>query len=128
MPFRYNWYFNVVKPMLDGWCMFLDDDDELRSEPKNPGSDTNKMFLYKVNIAGRVVPNDQNFGGKPVLNDISGLSVVFHSSEMVDWRPQRGGDYDFISEMHAKCYVVWVNRILSATQTGGNNGNRKDLD
>ena len=27
--FLYNYYFNVVKPFLNGWCQYLDDDDEI---------------------------------------------------------------------------------------------------
>jgi len=124
--FVYNYYFNIMKPSINGWCMFLDDDDELVMTPIAP-INPNCIYLYKVKIKKRIVPSDRNFGKRPVLNDVSGLSIVFHSSRMVDWKPQRGGDYDFISEMYDNNVTIWVNRVLSRTQTGGNFGKRNDL-
>ena len=124
--FIYNYYFNLVKPYLNGWCLLLDDDDELLHTINIDFVPPN-IYLYKVKIGERIVPNKENFGNRPVLNDISGIGIVFHSSQMVDWMPQRGGDFDFITAMYEKNNPVWVDEILSGTQTGGNFGKRNDL-
>jgi hypothetical protein len=126
-PFIYNYYFNIVKPYLNGWCIFLDDDDELLMKPEFEKNIKN-IYLHKVNIIIKTVPSDNNFGKTPVVNDISGIGIVFHSSQMVDWTPQRTGDYFFISELYRNNNPVWINKILSKTQTGGNFGKRNDLN
>lgn len=124
--FIYNYYFNVVKQFLNGWCLYLDDDDELLITPEFL-NDTNNIYLHKVDIGIKIVPSSHNFGRKPVLNDISGLGIIFHSSQMIDWKPQRGGDYEFISNLFEKYNSVWVDRVLSKTQIGGNWGKRNDI-
>ena len=125
--FIYNYYYNVVKPFLTGWCLFLDDDDILSMSPNFDKNDKNNIYLYRVDIGKKIVPLDSNFGKFPVLNDISGLSVIFHSSKMIEWLPQRGGDYSFISKMYEITNPVWINKIISKTQSGGNFGKRNDL-
>lgn len=125
--FIYNYYFNVVKPFLDGWCMFLDDDDELLIKPSFENNLKN-IYLYKVDIGIKIVPDYLHFGKTPVLNNISGLGIIFHSSQMVDWKPERGGDYNFISELYKTNNPVWINEIISKTQKGGNFGKRNDLN
>lgn len=125
--FIYNYYFNVVKPFLKGWCLFLDDDDVLCYVPNLP-SDTKTIQLYKVDVGIKIVPTDENWMKRPVLNDVSGLSIIFHSTEMINWKPQRGGDYGFITEMYDKSKVEWINKVLSKVQTAGNFGKRNDLE
>jgi hypothetical protein len=126
--FIYNYYFNVVKPYLNGWCLFLDDDDELLIKPEFNENMINNIYLYKIDIGIKIVPSINNFGKFPVINDISGLGIIFHSLQMIDWIPQRTGDYSFISEMYKKNNRVWIDKILSKTQIGGNFGKRNDLD
>lgn len=126
--FIYNWYFNVIRPFLNGWCFILDDDDELLMTPKFNKDNIENIYLYKVNIIKKVVPSNENFKKFPVLNDISGIGIIFHSSKMINWLPQRGGDYSFISTLYKTSNPVWIDEILSKTQTGGNIGKRNDLE
>lgn len=124
--FIYNHYINVVRPFLDGWCMILDDDDQLVSRPGYL-NDARHITLHKVNVGDRVVPPSYLFGQPPVLNNISALGIIFHSSQMVDWNPQRGGDFDFISNLYSRYKTIWINRVIAASQTGGNFGKRNDI-
>ena len=126
--FIYNYYFNVVKPYLNGWCLFLDDDDELLIKPEFNENNIKNIYLYKIDIGIKIVPSVNNFGNFPIINDISGLGIIFHSSQMVDWKPQRTGDYSFISEMYQNNNSIWIDKILSKTQVGGNFGKRNDLN
>lgn len=125
--FIYNYYFNIINPFLNGWCLFLDDDDEILSLPSYDENIKNNIYLFRVDINKKIVPSMNNFGNPPVLNDISGIGIIFHSSKMIEWKPQRGGDFDFISELYKKNNPVWNKNILSGTQIKGNFGNKKDL-
>lgn len=125
--FIYNYYFNIIKPYLNGWCLFLDDDDELLMSPIFNDKNFKNIYLFKIDISSKIVPSIKNFNKSPILNDISGLCILFHSTQMVDWVPHRGGDYTFISELYNKYQPVWCDNILSRTQTKGNFGNAVDL-
>jgi hypothetical protein len=46
---------------------------------------------------------------------------------MVRFTPQRGGDYQFITEMYNKCRTVWRDEVVASVQIKGNFGNRTDL-
>ena len=125
-PFIYNYYINVVRPFLMGWCMILDDDDQLVTRPSYL-NDIRYITLHRVDVGNRIVPSDELFGKQPVLNNISALGIIFHSSQMIPWNPQRGGDFDFISNLYSRHKVVWLNRVVAVSQTGGNFGKRNDL-
>lgn len=125
-PFIYNYYFNVVRPFLMGWCMILDDDDKLVARPGYL-NDINHITLHRVDVGKRIVPPDDLFGKEPVLNNISALGIIFHASHMIPWNPQRGGDFDFISTLYSRYKPIWLNCVVAVSQTGGNFGRRNDL-
>jgi GR25 family glycosyltransferase involved in LPS biosynthesis len=125
--FIYNYYFNIVKPFLHGWCLFLDDDDMLIDKPSFNYNDVNKVNVFKVDLNWKIVPSDVNFGKRPVLNDINTSCVVVHSSKLINWIPNRGGDFDFINGLFRQYYFNWINKILVKSQEGGNFGRRNDL-
>jgi len=124
-PFIYNHYFNIVKPFLKGRVMFLDDDDMLVETPAE-NCTANGFNLYRVRVGERVIPDDAHW--KTItLNHISGISVMAWSHQLPDWNPQRGGDYDLINYMAQHYTPRWIDRVISAAQTRGNNGKRNDL-
>jgi len=122
--FPYNLYLNVVRPFLDGWCLILDDDCQLVSRPIIP-KNKREIVISKVDIRSRVVPEE--WQQEPKFGDIDMGGILFHSSQMVDFTPQRGGDYKFIHEMFKKSKTIWNDNVLVQMQTGLNQGNRKDL-
>jgi len=122
-PFIYNLYLNVVKPFLKGSCMILDDDCQLMASPKL--TKKGQIILSKVDIRKRIVP--VKFKQEPKFTDIDMGGIMFHSEDMVDFRPQRGGDFDFIKEMYDKCTTVWNDEVIVQMQTGLNHGKRNDL-
>ena len=123
-PFVSNYYLNIVRPFVNGWCMVLDDDDELLATPTVPLY-PDEIVIHRVNVGHKVVP--AKLLAEPVLNDINSSCIVFHSSRMEDWNPQRGGDFDFISKMYKNNKVMISDTLVAAAQTGGNFGNRTDL-
>jgi len=121
-----NYYFNIIKPFLKGWCFYLDDDDKNISKINVKKLDSNKIYIARAIVNGRKLPNSKNFGRNVVLNDISTLCIICHSSKIVDWTPQCGGDYYFISEMYKKYECVWVDEVLSSVQDNLGKGSRID--
>ena len=121
-----NYYFNIIKPFLKGWCFYLDDDDKNISKINVKKLDSNKIYIARAIVNGRKLPNSKNFGRNVVLNDISTLCIICHSSKIVDWTPQCGGDYFFISEMYKKYECVWVDEVLSSVQDNLGKGSRID--
>ncbi len=121
-----NYYFNIIKPFLKGWCFYLDDDDKNISKINVKKLDSNKIYIARAIVNGRKLPNSKNFGRNVVINDISTLCIICHSSKIVDWTPQCGGDYYFISEMYKKYECVWVDEVLSSVQDKLGKGSRID--
>lgn len=121
-----NYYFNIIKPFLKGWCFYLDDDDKNISKINVKKLDSNKIYIARAIVNGRELPNSKNFGRNVVINDISTLCIICHSSKIVDWTPQCGGDYYFISEMYKKYECVWVDEVLSSVQDHLGKGSRID--
>jgi len=125
--FIYNYYFNVVKPFLNGWCMFLDDDDMMINKPIFDLNDTNIVNIFKVDLLSSIVPSQVNFGKRPILNNINTSCVIVHSSKLIDWIPHRGGDFDFINTLFKFNKFKWIDEIIVQSQIGGNYGKRNDL-
>jgi hypothetical protein len=123
-PFIYNLYLDVVRPFLSGWCMILDDDCEIMSRPQIPHN-TKSICISKVDIRSRIVP--EQWKKEPRFSDIDMGGILFHSSQMVGFTPQRGGDFQFIKEMYDKSNVNWNNQLVVRMQTGLNRGQRNDL-
>ncbi len=122
-----NYYFNVVRPFLNGWCFFLDDDDVTLNKIDIKNLKYGNIYIYKTKINNKIIPSNKNFNNNIVINDISGLCIVFHSDIMIDWTPQNGGDYFFISELYKKYNCIWIDEILSHPQKSLNQGKRNDI-
>jgi GR25 family glycosyltransferase involved in LPS biosynthesis len=126
--FLYNYYFNIVRPFLKGWTFYLDDDDVLIKKPEFDNDDINVIHLYKTDVGDKIVPSVENFGKRIILNDINTRCVIVHSSKIVNWIPNRGGDHDFIKQLYETNKVKWYDDIFSVSQSGGNFGMRNDLN
>jgi hypothetical protein len=107
--------------------MYLDDDDELCSAPEFDKSNINNFYLHRVDLMKRIVPPNRLWGKTPVLGHISMISFIVHSSNLINFTPQKGGDYEFIAELYQKLNPVWIDKILSKSQTGNNHAKRNDL-
>jgi GR25 family glycosyltransferase involved in LPS biosynthesis len=126
-PFIYNFYFNVISNYVDsGWIKILDDDDELIS-PIEYGGSGDTIYINKANLQYKVVPSESSFMIEPRLNDMSSLCYVVNKKLWVDWIPNRGGDFDFISSIFKKnVNAIWSKKIHSQCQLGEGLGKRLD--
>lgn len=128
-PAPYNLHLDeLAKRCQDGYVMYLDDDDMFvdnnsLQEIMNHVSEES-VTLWKVNINGRIVPCDDNFG-KIIPNDISGIGFCFHTKHLpVNWGSWTGGDYRVIKHLTDKLEMIWIDKILTKTQGKPNRGRR----
>lgn len=125
-PAPYNLYLNsLMNRVEDGWILYLDDDDAfphrrsveqmvsfIRSE--------DEMLLWRVGFPRNVlVPDDRNFGRRPVICDISGIGFAFHVKwkSHAQWDNYSCCDYRVISRLYdiipAK---IWIDRVFTKLQ------------
>ncbi len=139
--FPYNEYLNTMLSKInDGWVMVLDDDDKMmKNESLSVISDKIKelgenaedsLLLWKVKIATRICPSIACFGKQIRRNDISNIGFAFHvkHKDKAHWPEFRGGDFKCIEALsqHLKC--VWIDDILTCTNSNaGNFGNQRDI-
>ena len=128
-PAPYNLHLNeLANYCQEGYVMYLDDDDvfvdsdSLQEIMDNVSDDA--VILWRVNINGRVVPCDDNFG-KIIPNDISGIGFCFHTKHLpVNWGSWTGGDYRVIKSLTSRLRMILVDKILTKTQGKPNKGKR----
>lgn len=120
-PAPYNLHLNELATYCkEGYVMYLDDDDmfvhrkSLETIMSHVSED--KVTLWKVDINGRIVPCDDNFG-KVIPNDISGIGFCFHTKHLpVNWGSWTGGDYRVIKSLTDKLEMEWIDQVLTRTQ------------
>lgn len=139
--FPYNSYLNTMLSKIeDGWVMVLDDDDKfmkneslsiISEKIKELGEDAeNSLLLWKVKIGTRICPSAACFGKQIRRSDISNIGFAFHvkHKDKAHWPEIRGGDFKCIEGLsqHLKC--VWIDDILTCTNSNaGNFGNQRDI-
>ena len=107
--FIYNFYFNLVE--FDGWTLIVDDDNEMVHSVELP-KDRKEIYLYKVNIGTKIIPNTKVV----TFRDIDSGCIVFHRKEMIQWSPQKGGDFFFIQAMANKYSVTYKEEVIIKVQ------------
>lgn len=107
-----NYYFNYVIPSLNGWCLIVDDDNEMINSFVTP-KDEKDIYIYKTEIMGVIIPRQTHF---IKFKDIDSACILFHSKEFINWKPQKGGDYLFIQAMAKKLKVTHREEILVRCQ------------
>lgn len=123
VKFVYNLYINeLYKYVKTGYCLILDDDNKLSSKDSleiisnNIKTDDDLLF-WKVKFHNRNVPNNNNFGGPPVLLDIDSAGFLFPISKKVDWEPFKRGDYRTAKALYKKVKnKIYIDNVLTQTQ------------
>jgi hypothetical protein len=135
-PFPSNLYMNELQSKVkDGIIMYLDDDDilsnnnavSLIAEEYKKGS---KLIFWKIKSVNRVIPNEKNWGKRPVNCDISGIGFAFDSKYIkhAEWEPYKRGDYRVANKLYDKIRKrAYIDKILAQTQNGHNSGKKIDL-
>lgn len=130
--FPSNDYLNtMLQTVKSGWVMFLDDDDLLCEGAldviNNSIQDENNVIFWKVDIKGRIVPSEFNFGNRPVKKDMAGIGFCFHSKyiPLIHIAPYKQMDYRLADQLYSWCYPIWIDKVLTKTSNEGQ-GRRKD--
>lgn len=139
--FPYNDYLNtMLSKVHEGWVIILDDDDKfMKNESINiiyekikelDEKAEDSLLLWKVKIGTRICPSVACFGKQIRRNDISNIGFAFHvkHKDKAYWPEIRGGDFKCIEALsqHLKC--VWIDDILTCTNSNaGNFGNQRDI-
>ena len=136
LHFPVNIYLNRLMDEVDGgWVIFLDDDDMFTDSDSlkiiNENMvDTLSVLFWRVNVAGRIIPCDDNWAKRPVLRDISGIGFCFHSSfiPLLQYDCYKQSDYRVMSRAYDLLNPIWIDQVLTRTQRdfGVASGNRKD--
>ena len=134
--FPFNLYLNeLMRHCKDGYVLFLDDDDEFTStdslgiiakELQNPVD----AAFWRVRICENIFPSDKNFGQRPVVKDISGIGLAFHTDyiPMLQFDPYKQADYRLADRIYSLLNVHWIDEVLTQTQRRSDNGPRYRKD
>lgn len=135
----YNLYLNKLnKKVIDGWVMYLDDDDEFISDESlkqivSNIKNENQLLLWRVKFPNRLIPENIHWGKKPSITHISMIGFMYHSKYInrIEFDDQRCADYRYISTLYNMVdEVVWIDNVYTGIQrTGGMGGlgKRDDL-
>lgn len=139
--FPYNSYLNtMLSKVEDGWVIVLDDDDKFMKKEalsiisekiKELGEDAeDSLIFWKVKIGTRICPSVACFGKQVRRNDISNIGIAFHvkHKDKAHWPEIRGGDFKCIEGLSQHLNCVWIDDILTCTNSNaGNFGNQRDI-
>lgn len=129
--FPSNHYFNTLfRKAKDGWVMVLDDDDAFTTNDAAEKilshiTSEDDLILWRINIGGRMIPSDENFGKAPVVRDISSIAFCCHKKHLEGYvsEPYKRWDYRILSFLYKKLNPVWVDatytKIQGETEGGG---------
>jgi Glycosyl transferase family 64 domain/Glycosyl transferase family 8 len=110
-----NEYMNTLqKRVLDGWIMYLDDDNLLQdafsiSELMGHVASTGELVAFRSTL-GRVTPHEYNFGKRVVMGDFDSSNFLFHSSHLkrASWPGTRCGDFKVGSSLSRHLPIRWI--------------------
>jgi len=114
--------------------MFLDDDDVLAMPEtlEKIAQNGKDLILWKVDLHGKIIPTDLNFGKSVELYDVTGIGFAFHINyvKFATWSEWKRGDYRVAKALFDNVESVgWIDSVLTKTQ--GNQagfGVRKDIN
>lgn len=137
--FPYNIYLNqLMKQVRNGYILYLDDDDILMHPTSlqiiaNHISGKDDLIFWRVQFPyGKLIPEDEYFGGPPEFWHISGIGFAFHSKYIpfAQWDGWKGGDYAVATKLYRtvpnKKYIDQVLTGLQRTEGWGGFGKHED--
>lgn len=132
--FPYNSYLDLAQKKVNGYILCLDDDDAFTDRDSVSvlmnEADKNRLMIFKVDFNDRIIPSSKSFGNRPLLFDITGIGICYHSDHisLTDWSPWKRADYRTAKLLYDNLGAIWINRILTKIQDVPGNGTKKDLN
>ena len=128
----YNLYLNELKSkVIDGWILYLDDDDEFTSIDSvsnivNNINDDNDLLLWKVKFPTVIIPEHDFFINKTIAAcHISMIGFMYHHKHDRDilFDGYTLGDFTFIKKLEPKIpKKIWIDQIYTKIQRNNNMG------
>lgn len=132
LPFIYNEYIAIAQRLVNGFIMFLDDDDMFNCNNAvsivMSKAKANKLTVWRTDFNnGRTVPNG-SFGKEIKLYDITGIGLCYHSSQIdsTDWSGWKRADYRTAKMLSDKLGVTWIDSVLTRLQSRPGMGKQND--
>lgn len=137
----YNLYCNeLLDKVVDGWIMFLDDDDrlyhdciisELVKEIEKHSEDT--LFISRMRYPnGKVLPSSASIKTSQIKqNDIGSPCVLFHAKykASVKWDDYKRSDFRFIKQLEEGVpQKIFLDNIIAQINNFGDFGRQNDID
>lgn len=131
--FPYNKYLELVQKKIQGYIMFLDDDDKFINDTSAEeiinAANEDKLLLWKVDFNGNgIIPNN-SFGKEVELFDVTGIGMCYHSKHIkhTDWSEWKRADYRTAKKLSDKLGVIWLDKVLTVLQDSVGMGIKQDL-
>lgn len=120
IPFKYNLYLNRVLRKIDGYVLYLDDDD-MFTRPDAislimEGMSEDILQVHKYQLNGQQIPSRERIK----LFDISGVCLCHHSkyAGLTDWSEWKRADYRTAKRLSQWLDVKYLNETLVMSQNG----------
>lgn len=121
------------------YVFLLDDDDrvidrEFISRLKLAAFNRPELIMIRMRHQPELIlPDDAHWQREPVIGYFGCSSYVVRRDvwceNVKEFQPVYHGDFTFISAVYPKCKsVVWLDRVMTATQCGHHNGQPESLD
>lgn len=133
-PFPYNKYLGQAQRLVDGYIMFLDDDDMFSEDTSveriAANIDKGSMLVWKVKFKDNDIKPSFSFGKAVTLYDITGIGLCYHSSNIkhTDWSEWKRADYRTAKKLSEHLKVNWLDEVLTELQDGPHSGSLEDKD
>ena len=90
-------------------------------------NDPENFILWKVDVAGQIIPN--KIGERPKPKNISMIGFCFHSSyiPLLKIAPYKQADFRMAHLLYEICNPIWIDKVLTKTQGNEGMGNRIDF-
>jgi len=131
-PFPFNGFLDDMLQRVEGWVMYLDDDDwfinnNAVTDIVNTITSENDAIFWRVQLGAdhnhRVCPRNI---GRPVCGDICSIGMLHHTNSKVTWGMFKRGDYRVAKQLYDMCNPIWIDRIYTGVQVGAHGGSRRD--
>jgi hypothetical protein len=131
--FPSNAYLDIVQRLIDGYVIFLDDDDMFAANNAvsiiMDNAEPDALLIWKVDFGDRILPNG-SFGKEVILYDVTCIGMSYHSSHAnkTDWTPWKRADYRTAKKLSEVLKVKWIDAVLTRLQGKAGMGLQLDIN
>lgn len=131
--FPYNVYIDRAQRSVNGYILFLDDDDMFTNNDSvkmiMEHAEHDKLLIWKTQFEGNKIVPSKSFGKAITLLDITGIGLCYHSDHVdkTDWTQYKRADYRTAKKLSLTLGVKWLDAILTKLQSKPGMGAKQDI-